>query len=242
MPAIAERSAPQREQVVAERGGTKLNIGCGPIQPEGWVNVDGSNRAWLASKLPWLDRALTSIGLISPTEFTRETACYDIRRGLRESDGSVSCIYCGELLEHLTRDEGERFLRECFRVLEPGGVLRLRVPDNYEFWRQYVAEFEQQRCQANGSTSGEIPHARWVEMFFRDICVRRPWLGSMGHFHKWMYDELSLGSVLSGVGFVEVERRRLHESRISDIAAVENRFDLIMECVKPVWVKGPAEV
>ena len=24
-------------------GGPKLNLGCGPVQPEGWINIDGSN-------------------------------------------------------------------------------------------------------------------------------------------------------------------------------------------------------
>src|SRR5262245_32106007 len=41
----------------------RLNLGCGPIQPEGWINVDGSNRAWLATRFPRLDRILTKLRL-----------------------------------------------------------------------------------------------------------------------------------------------------------------------------------
>lgn len=210
----------------------KLNLGCGPIQPADWVNFDGSNRAWLASRLGWLDRLLVALGLIPPTEFGRHTRTADLRKALPYGEGSVAAIYSGEMLEHFTRDEGQRFLAECFRVLAPGGVLRLRVPDNYHFWKSYVAEAEARLTRPRAEWDDH--HTRWVAMFFRDICVRRPWLQSMGHYHKWMYDEVSLILALEHAGFTEIERRGLHDSRIADVSQVETRDDLIVEAVKPV--------
>ena len=49
----------------------KLNLGCGHVQPIGWVNVDGSRRAWVASHLWWLDRLLVACRQWRPTEFGR---------------------------------------------------------------------------------------------------------------------------------------------------------------------------
>jgi hypothetical protein len=55
----------------------------------------------------------------------------------------------------------------------------------------------------------------------------------MGHFHKWMYDEVSLIGAFEKAGFRNVRRRALHQSEIPDIAVVEMRDDLTVEGLKP---------
>jgi len=209
----------------------QLNIGCGPIQPDGWVNIDNSVRAKLASRMPWVDKALTRLKLLPATEFTSRTLTANVVAKIPFSTASVEAIYSGEMLEHFTFDDGQRFLVECFRVLIPGGILRIRVPDNYHFWKQYTEQFEATRSL--GRKSWTDHHTRWIRMFFRDICVRRPWLKSIGHYHKWMYDEISLILALENQGFVGAERRAFLDSRIANIGVVEVRDDLIVECVKP---------
>ncbi len=211
--------------------GLRLNLGCGPVQPEGWLNIDGSNRARLASRFPRLDRLLVKLRLLPPTEFGPGVRSIDLRQPLPFASHSVTAIYSGEMLEHFTRDDGRRLLAECFRVLGPGGVLRVRVPDNYRFWWLYVQAFERTIVRPRAEWDEE--HTRWVEMFFRDICVNAATVKSMGHFHKWMYDEISLIQEFERVGFVQAERRVLHDSRIPDVAAVETRDDLIVEGIKP---------
>lgn len=209
----------------------RLNIGCGPVQPEGWVNIDNSNRAKLASRLPWLDKALTALRVLPPTEFSRRTTTGDVTRRIPFPDELVGAIYSGEMLEHFTYDDGQKFLAECYRVLQPGGVLRLRVPDNYRFWKQYVEQFERMHALPRETWTDE--HSCWVKMFFRDICVKMPGLKSMGHYHKWMYDEVSLVLAVQKQGFVHAERRAFLDSRIEDIHLVEVRDDLIIEAIKP---------
>lgn len=210
----------------------KLNLGCGPVQPPGWINVDGSNRAWLASRLPWVDRLLVTLCLIPPTEFNTQTFHANLQRRFPWQDSSAEKIYMGELLEHLTREEGIHVVRECYRVLKPGGILRIRVPDNTHFWKNYLEEYEKIKQQPMEKWT--LAHTRWVEMYFREICVSRPlpWQ-SMGHFHKWMYDEVSLIQLLVSAGFQNVERKSLHQSRIPDIKKIETREDLIVEATRP---------
>ena len=210
----------------------KLNLGCGPIQPAGWVNVDGSNRAFLASRLSWLNRALERSGLLAPTEFGPHIVYADLLREFPWTDGSADAVYLGEVLEHFTQVQGEHILHQCFRVLKPGGRLRVRVPDNARFWSRYLEEYERVRLLPRASWSAH--HGRFIKMYFDDLCVRRPkpWQ-SMGHFHKWMYDEVSLTLLFESVGFRQVERCAFHESAIAGIAAVENRDDLIIEGLRP---------
>ncbi|MCD1599741.1 class I SAM-dependent methyltransferase [Rheinheimera aquimaris] len=41
---------------------------------------------------------------------------------------SVSLIYCSHTLEHLESERAFDFLKECYRILKPGAVIRLAVP------------------------------------------------------------------------------------------------------------------
>lgn len=210
----------------------KLNLGCGPIHPSGWVNVDGSNRAWLASRLPWVDRVFVSLGLLAPTEFNVETFYANLLRRFPWNDNTIEAIYMGEILEHFAKEEGEFVLHECYRVLQSGGLLRIRVPDHAHFWENYVQEYESTKQKPRQEWT--LHHTRWTTMYFHDICIHRPrpWQ-SMGHFHKWMYDEISLILLVESIGFQHVERKPFHQSCIPQIEAVENRDDLIIEAVRP---------
>ena len=53
--------------------------------------------------------------------------------------GQVELIYAAHLLEHFGRDEFLKVLAEWFRVLAPGGVLRLAVPDFGTIAKLYVS-------------------------------------------------------------------------------------------------------
>jgi predicted SAM-dependent methyltransferase len=211
----------------------RLNLGCGHVTPEGWINVDGSNRAWLASRWPAVDRLLTASRLIPPSEFTGAAVYANLTRDFPWPEGSASAVYMGEVLEHFRPTDGEALLRRCYKVLGPGGILRLRVPDNARFWRNYLDEYTAIRSRPRREWNTH--HSRWVEWFFRDICVEPPGrfsAESFGHYHKWMYDDVSLINLFETVGFREVERMPFHQSRIPEIKPVEARDDLIVEGVK----------
>lgn len=51
----------------------------------------------------------------------------DLNKGIPLGDGEFRCVFGLSLLEHLLN--GCRFLRECRRVLEPGGTLVLLTPN-----------------------------------------------------------------------------------------------------------------
>jgi len=207
-----------------------LNVGCGPVQPEGWVNIDNSYRARFASRLPLLDRLLVNAHVIPRTDFKPGLRGINLYRPLPWPTDSAAAVYGGEVLEHFTRESGARLIAECFRVLAPGGVIRMRVPDNARFWRNYLAEYEAMSRQPRESWT--MAHTRWIEMYFREIATGEKWQSS-GHYHKWMYDEISLILTLQEAGFHDVRRMAYLDSRIPDVRLVEVRDDLIVEGVKP---------
>ncbi len=209
----------------------QLNLGCGPVQPEGWDNIDGSNRALLACRFSWLDSFLVKIGLISPTEFGENTRYHNLFKGLPYPDSSVDSIYAGELWEHFEYDDASKLTGECFRVLRPGGILRVCVPDCIDFWKKYIELFEEEKTKPKEQRSAAKLREH-VQVYFNDICTRRIYLGSMGHTHKWNFDEIQLIELFESHGFSEVKRMPFHESRIPNVSDVERSGFLIVEGVK----------
>lgn len=53
----------------------------------------------------------------------------DITKPLPFPDNSVDSIFCEEVIEHLSKSAAEKMLRECFRILKPGGTVRISTPD-----------------------------------------------------------------------------------------------------------------
>lgn len=80
----------------------KLNIGCGNIHKNGFVNID----------------------IIEPADLI----C-DVSKGLPFEDNSVEKIEMDNLLEHFDNDQFLFVMNECHRVLIEGGVFWFRVPD-----------------------------------------------------------------------------------------------------------------
>lgn len=82
----------------------KLHLGCGKIYIPGFVHID-------AIDYPHVDH-VASIDRLSFIE-----------------DNSVSLIYACTVLEHFKRRDTINVLKEWYRVLTPGGTLRVSVPD-----------------------------------------------------------------------------------------------------------------
>jgi len=69
------------------------------------------------------------------------TLGYDLTERLLTpyEDASIETIYCSHTLEHLPVDRAAALVRDCRRVLRPGGVLRLVLPDCERILRAYNA-------------------------------------------------------------------------------------------------------
>jgi predicted SAM-dependent methyltransferase len=85
----------------------KLHIGSGDKRLEGWVNIDL--------------QALPGVDVVA-----------DVTRGLDFQN--VEAVFAEHFLEHLRVDDGLRFLAESFRVLKPGGAIRLSTPNLDWVW------------------------------------------------------------------------------------------------------------
>lgn len=185
----------------------KLNLGCGDVAPGGWINVDYAVGARLR-KIPVVG-ALS--GRFLQCDWDKSVVLHDLRRRFPWRDGSVDHIYSSHSLEHLTRDGGTHFIREAFRVLRDGGILRVVVPDLKREVERYVAgEQDARDFFVSLHTVGAVD---------RPVSKRIYSLLS-GQGHRCMYDEASLTALMRDSGF-SCRVRAPFDSDIPSIADVE---------------------
>jgi len=111
------------------------------------------------------------------------------------ANNSVEVVYSSHMIEHLDRREARAFLLEVRRILIPGGIVRIAVPDLARFIEQYqitgdADEFIAKTHMAQARPVGLLPRVRLAVIGPRN--------------HLWMYDGHSLSELLHKAGFADV--------------------------------------
>lgn len=204
---LAERAAASQAYSARLRAATaslenvarplKLNLGCGGVFFEGWVNVDLENTS--KANLFW--------NLTDPFPLPPE---------------SCSLIYSEHVLEHFSAEDGLKILRESRRLLAPGGVLRVAMPNLEHSVECYVTD------------SWRSNFARWEELRgVKTRCealnVAMRWWG-----HLWLYDREELHRRLQEAGFTQIRDAEWGKSSVQELCNRETRVEtfLIVEAVK----------
>ncbi len=194
---------------------SKINIGSGLSGAPGWYNIDNSPTIWL-SRLPLVRR------LFRTPDWPKDVHRHDVKKGLPVADQSIRYIYSSHTFEHFTWDDSFLVAQDCFRVLQPGGVIRIVVPDLGLIVREYLQD----------------PDPRASHEFLRRLSLSHTVhdLIHPGSNHSQMFDERSLVHLLRQAAFPKIEVSRFMESRIPDIGkielAVRRRESLYVEAVK----------
>lgn len=195
-----------------------LHLGCLAMAVPGWENTDVTPHIFIA-RIPGAARVLHALGLIAAERYAEHRAgvyarvrYLDAAKRFPFDDDTFDNVFSGHMLEHLYRADAERCVREAYRVLKPGGVLRVVVPDLDVLVRAYDAERPEPLLQAVYENTQRRDENR----------------------HHWMYTAASLRRLLSSTGFSEVERRAYRQGRCPDLDVIDSRPDgsLFMEAVK----------
>ena len=142
-------------------GGRYLNLGCGAHFFDDWNNLDL---------------------LVHPN-----IVYFDVTRTLPYPENSFDATYSSHVLEHLEPEMGHRFLAEQFRVLKPGGVCRIAVPDLERICRDYLAQLES--VSQDPRPENEMSYD-WSVLQLFDQMVRQAPGGEMRKaIEKGAYDE-----------------------------------------------------
>jgi len=128
-----------------------VNLGCGPIfiADSSWVNLDFDSHS----------QYVTSADLLKPLPLASE---------------SVHAVYSSHFIEHVPLEHIGSVLAECQRILKPGGILRLVLPDFEEMCAAYLMYRQ----------NGEHAKADLLVIEIIDQSVRRYPGGELGKFYR----------------------------------------------------------
>ena len=96
------------------------------------------------------------------------------------------------MLEHLSRNSASHFIKECYRVLKKGGILRIAVPDIKKLIDIYLMDKDSDKFLENSLLASPSINSLKEKIYFLLIGYRH---------HQWMYDFLSLKKLISNHGF-----------------------------------------
>jgi SAM-dependent methyltransferase len=177
--------------------GLKLHVGCGKGILPGWINID-VDPAPLALNVLW---------------------------GLPFPDRSASHVFVSHMLEHLFFPRDVRFfLAEVRRVLAPGGVVRIVVPDLEQCIEAYSSNDRLFFAGRRETWDWWPENATRLEDFlaYAGVGVEPAYLFQA---HKYGYDFETLAKVLGDAGFERVRRSDYMASdepalQVDDVSAV----------------------
>jgi len=149
-----------------------------------------------------------NIDIIDLSEFCKQQSYHfiqhDITKGILFEDNKVDLIFTSHFLEHIDRTQGKQFLKECYRVMKPGGVIRISVPNALLLTSEYIAsDIDKYRCINVGVENAEDPAEAYYELLLAN--------------HKTIYDATSLSTILAKIGFKKVESISPFRSRSESI-------------------------
>lgn len=138
----------------------KLNIGSGQRRFDndyGWVNIDCVSRP---GQIPDL---ICDVG--------RDVMPY--------GDGTMKITVLHHVLEHFRCGEADKVLKECYRVLEPGGSLIITIPDILALAQRWISH--------------------QIDDYIYIVNMMGAYAGEEGDSHKWHYTRTSLKETLMKV-------------------------------------------
>jgi len=182
----------------------KVNLGCGLHCSSGWLNIDGSLTSLLGTNMTLLNKVIYKVAGSSAyysfndfNEVIKNKKLYwrDLTDKIPLTDNSIDIVFSSHFLEHLTKTKGEQFLNDIYRIMKPGGLVRILVPD----LDLAIQKFNQ----------GKINET--LDLFF--------YTSEEADFsaHKYNYTFGSLKTKLEDIGFKNVVRQSHQKGECPDI-------------------------
>jgi len=150
----------------------------------------------------------------------------DITKPLPYADNSVRAVFASHVVEHIEHQQAWNFFDECYRVLEPSGVIRITVPSFTRISRgidDEYREFVRSRGWSNGSKKDTLR-----SMVFE-------------HGHKAMWTADLLIAFLDAIGFHNPMRQESGISNFTELSGLESHASVIgihADNIESVSVEG----
>lgn len=156
-----------------------LNVGCGSKFHKDWTNVD------MASRSPHVIE-------------------HNLIEGFPFKDNQFDVVYHSQVLEHIPKNDAGGFIDECFRVLKPGGRIRVVTPDLENIVNEYLKLLD---TNLNNPSDLSVANYDWIMLELLDQSVRM----KSGGFMKDYLNKLELineAYIYDRIGYVGRRMRK----------------------------------
>ena len=170
----------------------KLQLGAGSHAPTGWLNTD-----------------------IAPT---RDQIYLDATKRYPFPDGSFRYVFSEHMIQTVPWEGGLAMLKECYRVLAPGGKLRIVTPNLAQFVRLLTEEPDDETQQF---IAAKLRVTGWPETAVTGAYIFNRQVRDWGH--QFLYDPATLRKSLELAGFKEITEYPVDEKTDPVFREVEIR-------------------
>lgn len=253
---IIEQKTKVNDDLIENDKSIKLNIGSGPnIFPyKGWINYDRENFSdyftWLKNinalipEMSWAPNGPGSlIHLKLLQKFLNENegdhiCIHDLRNEfIQHIDNTIDLIYIGQVIEHLNPIyEAPKLIKECYRMMRSGGVIRLTTPDldlliqHYLDGKMNAFTLDQPEFYKTADPGSQLSYIMFGAT--GPNCTFNNYEG-----HMFLYNKESMSNLLKSAGFNNIEfyyelgksKNKIMEKEVVD-AGISHSF--IVEAVK----------
>jgi len=184
-------------QYMATHNVRNLQIGSLGHYLEGWLNTD-----------------------ILPTD--RRTAYLDAAKRFPIPSNSFDAIFAEHMLEHIAFKDGQHMLRECLRILKPGGRIRIVTP-------RLGFLFDMLKEPLSPTQLGYIRFTReqWMPEATSDEASFVVNNMFYNYGHRFIYDERTLVASLATAGFTAIVQGRTCDSDDPNFQSVDQHWKLV---------------
>jgi predicted SAM-dependent methyltransferase len=163
----------------------------------------------------WLNSDLDPAGL--------NVVYLDATRPFPLPDSSIDYIFTEHQIEHIEYEQSQFMLRECFRILKPGGRIRIATP-NLEFLARLTDpnKTDVQKRYIDWSISQFFPRHEGYESFVINNFF-------YNFHHRFIFDPQTMTRSLTLAGFTSITRHRSGESDDQHLRGIDSHARYVGE-------------
>lgn len=192
-----------------------VQYGCGLSAPKEWTNFDASPTLRL-QKIPVIGFLLKKKLNVT---FPDNVLYGDIVKGLPVPENSCKGVYCSHVLEHLALSDFKASLANTYKILMPGGIFRLVMPD----LEVLINNFIENKRQGNS-----LAAVKFVKDSGMGLEHRPRGLGGVvqevigNSRHQWLWDTNTTINELENCGFKNIRVCKFNDCRDTMFHLVED--------------------
>ncbi len=142
-------------------------------------------------------------------------------------NSSIDYAFSEHFLEHLSYEQTVKHLHEIYRVLKPGGIIRISMPDLEAICKAYVNKDKRVLESFLKLQQRIVPDIKKPIYKKRHKMLGSEFLNTsfIGFGHKYLWDFEALDETVKALGFDNIKRYKEKQSNIDELKGLERHSE-----------------